>query len=65
MSKDLEVKKVVGFWRVYIKGAWRGHFASEEEARRVADRMYWNKINLGYPISWYHFDVVCCSLGFS
>jgi len=60
--QDLEIKKVIGYWRVWVKGAWCGSFVSEQDARRVADRMLWNKMHRGYDISLYHFEITCQAL---
>jgi hypothetical protein len=60
--ENLDIKKVIGYWRVWIEGYWYGSFASEQDARRVADRMLWNKYHRCYPISVYHFEITCQAL---
>jgi hypothetical protein len=38
MPHEYDVKKICGFWRIYIERAWRGTFTNEQDALDIASQ---------------------------
>ena len=47
---EYDVKKVVGKWRIFLSGCWRGDFASKENALIVVRNLILNPSPLSNAI---------------
>ena len=56
--ENLDIKKIVGCWRIWIDGGWKGSFVSEEDAKNMVNKVIQASKELNLPVTLYLFDMV-------